>query len=47
LPDCRTNTLATGATSTSHLWADDLRPGANLQSRMGSLAEFRAKNNPF
>lgn len=47
LPDCRTNTLATGATSTSHLWADDLRPGQNLQSRMGSLAEFRAKNNPF
>jgi outer membrane lipase/esterase len=47
LPDCRTNTLATGATSTSHLWADDLRPGQTLQSRMGSLADFRAKNNPF
>jgi outer membrane lipase/esterase len=47
LPDCRTNTLATGATSASHLWADDLRPGQTLQSRMGSLAEFRAKNNPF
>jgi outer membrane lipase/esterase len=47
LPDCRTNTLATGATSASHLWADDLRPSQTLQSRMGSLAEFRAKNNPF
>jgi outer membrane lipase/esterase len=47
LPDCRTNTLATGATSSSHLWADDLRPGPALQSRMGSLADFRAKNNPF
>ncbi len=47
LPDCRSNTLATGATSTSHLWADDLRPGQTLQSRMGALAEFRAKNNPF
>jgi outer membrane lipase/esterase len=47
LPDCRTNTLVTGATSSSYLWADDLRPGPNLQSRMGSLAEFRAKNNPF
>jgi outer membrane lipase/esterase len=47
LPDCRTNTLVTGATSSSHLWADDLRPGQTLQSRMGSLAEFRAKNNPF
>lgn len=47
LPDCRTNTLATGATSTSHLWADSLLPGPAVQSRIGSLAEFRAKNNPF
>ena len=47
LPDCRTNTLATGATSAGHMWADDLRPGPNVQSRMGALAEFRAKNNPF
>ncbi len=47
LPDCRTNTLATGATSTNHLWADDLRPGPAVQTRLGSLAEFRAKNNPF
>jgi outer membrane lipase/esterase len=47
LPECRTNTLATGATSSSYMWADDLRPGPNVQSRMGSLAEFRAKNNPF
>jgi outer membrane lipase/esterase len=47
LPDCRTNTLATGATSSSYMWADDLRPGPAVQSRMGSLADFRAKNNPF
>jgi outer membrane lipase/esterase len=47
LPDCRTNTLVTGATSTSYMWADDLRPGPAVQSRMGSLADFRAKNNPF
>ena len=47
LPDCRTNTLATDATSTSHLWADGLIPGPAVQSRIGSLAEFRAKNNPF
>ena len=47
LPDCRTNTLATGATSTNYMWADDLRPSPAVQSRMGSLAEFRAKNNPF
>jgi outer membrane lipase/esterase len=47
LPDCRTNTLVTDATSSSHLWADDLRPGPAVQSRLGSLAEFRAQNNPF
>jgi outer membrane lipase/esterase len=47
LPECRTNTLATGATSAGHMWADDLRPGPTVQARMGSLAEFRAKNNPF
>jgi outer membrane lipase/esterase len=47
LPDCRTNTLVTGATSSSYMWADDLRPGPAVQSRMGSLADFRAKNNPF
>ena len=47
LPDCRTNTLVTDATSGSHLWADDLRPGPAVQSRLGSLAEFRAQNNPF
>lgn len=47
LPDCRTNTLVTGATSTNYLWADDLRPGPAVQSRLGSLAEFRARNNPF
>lgn len=47
LPGCRTNTLATGATSTSHLWADDLRLGPAAQSRLGSQASFRARNNPF
>jgi outer membrane lipase/esterase len=47
LPDCRTNTLVTGATAGGHLWADDLRPGPTLQARMGSQAEIRARNNPF
>jgi outer membrane lipase/esterase len=47
LPDCRTNTLVTGATSVGNMWADDLRPGPTVQARMGTLAEFRAKNNPF
>jgi outer membrane lipase/esterase len=47
LPDCRTNTLVTGATSAGNMWADALRPGPTVQTRMGTLAEFRAKNNPF
>lgn len=47
LPACQSNTLITGATAASHLWADDLRPGPAFQARMGSAAEFRAKNNPF
>ena len=29
------------------MWADGIRPGPTVQARMGSLAEFRAKNNPF
>jgi outer membrane lipase/esterase len=47
LPDCRTNTLVTGATAGGYMWADDLRPGPTVQARMGQLAEFRARNNPF
>jgi phospholipase/lecithinase/hemolysin len=47
LPDCRTNTLVTNATSSSHMWADALLPGPAFQSRLGSLADFRANNNPF
>ena len=47
LPTCTTSTLVTGATAAGYMWADDLRPGPTVQSRMGTLAEFRAKNNPF
>ena len=47
LPDCRTSTLITGATSAGYMWADDLRPGPTVQARMGALADARAKNNPF
>jgi outer membrane lipase/esterase len=47
LPNCTTSTLVTGATAAGYMWADDLRPGPTVQSRMGTLAEFRAKNNPF
>jgi hypothetical protein len=34
-------------TSTSHLWADTLRPGPTVHSRFGTVAQFRARNNPF
>lgn len=47
LPDCTTRTLVTDATSSSHMWADDLLPGANTQGRIGALAAARARNNPF
>lgn len=47
LPDCSTATLVTGATSTSHLWADDRRAGAAAQQQTGNLAVSRAVNNPF
>lgn len=47
LPDCTTRTLVTDATSTNHMWSDDLRPGPTMQARMGSLAGGRARNNPF
>jgi phospholipase/lecithinase/hemolysin len=47
LPDCTTSTLITGATSTGYMWADDLRPGPTVQTRMGAQAASRAKNNPF
>lgn len=47
LPGCTTATLVTGATSTSHLWADDRRAGAAAQQQTGNLAVSRAINNPF
>jgi outer membrane lipase/esterase len=47
LPDCKPDTLVSGATAVSHLWADDLRPGPTVHTRFGSVAQFRARNNPF
>jgi phospholipase/lecithinase/hemolysin len=46
-PDCTTNTLVGGATSATHLWADDLHFGQAMHSRLAVLAETRARNNPF
>jgi phospholipase/lecithinase/hemolysin len=47
LPGCTSLTLVTGATSSNYMWADATRPGPAVQSRLGLLAEARAKNNPF
>jgi phospholipase/lecithinase/hemolysin len=44
---CTTTTLVSGASSTSHLWADDTHIGPQAHSRIGSLAQTRALNNPF
>jgi outer membrane lipase/esterase len=45
--ECTTNTLQSGASATTWLWAGNtlLSPGA--QQRIGSAALTRAKNNPF
>lgn len=47
VPDCTTQTLVAGATSTSYLWADDLRFGPAAHSQLSALAQTRARNNPF
>lgn len=47
LPGCKPDTLVSGATGTSHMWADSLRPGPTVHSRFGTVAQFRARNNPF
>ena len=47
LPNCTPETLVSGATLSSHLWADGIRPGATYQQRLGDIARSRAKNNPF
>jgi hypothetical protein len=45
--DCTTDTLITGATSTSHLWADAIHISPNGHSYIGSLAASRTRANPF
>lgn len=55
LPGCTTATLvpadtpsgAAAATASTWLWADGLRLSPAGQSRLGVLAEARARNNPF
>ena len=47
VPACTTATLNTGADTTTWLWADDLRMAYGGQSRLGTLAATRARDNPF
>lgn len=47
LTQCTTTTLVSGASSTSHLWADEIHLGPQAHSRIGALAQSRALNNPF
>lgn len=47
LPACTTATLVSGATATSHLWADNLRPAQRFHESLGAQALSRAVNNPF
>lgn len=44
---CTTDTLVTGATSTSHLWADDVHLSPNGHAYVGALAANRTRTNPF
>lgn len=45
--NCNENTLVVNATGTTWLWATDTLLSAIGQSRLGSLAQTRAQNNPF
>ena len=47
LENCTTNTLLTGATIDTWLWASDTLFGPAGQSRLAELAQRRAANNPF
>jgi hypothetical protein len=47
LPDCSTQTLVTGANAENWLWADDTWFTTAGHRRLGSLAEARARLNPF
>jgi len=44
---CTSDTLVSGATSTSHLWADDLHLSPNGHAYIGALAANRTRTNPF
>lgn len=45
--DCTTDTLVSGATSTSHQWADATHMGPQSHAYIGTLAANRVRTNPF
>jgi hypothetical protein len=47
LPNCYEETLVTGGSLTTWLWADSLRLGPTYHVRLGEVAKSRAQNNPF
>lgn len=46
-PDCTTATLVEGASATTWLWAAPTLLSAGGHARLGTIAETRARNNPF
>jgi len=46
-PDCDTTTLIDGASATTYMWADDLRPGFVVGQQLAALAIARVRGNPF
>jgi outer membrane lipase/esterase len=51
LPNCSEETLrqvnGTAVVALQQLWADALHPAMSFHDRLGSVAEVRARNNPF
>jgi hypothetical protein len=47
LPDCTVNTLVSGASTSTHLWADDRHFGPTAHATLAAFAETRVRNNPF
>lgn len=47
IPNCTSNTLAIGATTSTYLWADDKHLSPGGQTQIGTLALDRVRRNPF
>jgi hypothetical protein len=47
LPDCSTNTLVSGGSATTWLWASNLWMGSTAHLALGNFARGRALGNPF